>query len=627
MLTLMRRHAKSWFIKIALGLIAIVFTFWGVGSYSERTANRVALVNGEMVTLAQYRETYTNLINQARQTFGEALNDDLVKRLKLREQAVERLVNQEVALQAAESAGVYIGDEIVLTLIQTDPAFRENDRFSATRYARVLGANNLSPQAYEATTRRAMAMERITGRLDLLSRVSDAEALAFYHWQRDEIRISYVSFEPSSFEGRVEPTEEDLTKFFEANKEAYRIPEKIVLEYLAFEPKNFLDQVRVDPAQINEIYEMTADTYLQPERIKIRDILLPLSDNAPDEEVAKVKAQAEELLAKALDGGDFKLLAIQYAPDAEQPEEVDWMSRDQLDPVLAEAAFGLAQGKLGGPLRTTVGYHVFKVEDKQLARQKTFEEVKPEIEAEQKAKQAKRLALEAAESAYGLSIDAQNMAELAKQLKMEAKTTEPFDRQTPPAGTLGDTKLVESAFELNQGEFGPAVELADGFYLIRVEKRLPSHLPEFKAVADKIKADYIQEEAKKKARAAAEEFLAKAKKDGWGEATKGAGFQVQLPPAFTRNSPVKDLGYDSQLNEAAFRLTPKKPLPEKIQEVGSKFAVIHFEDRLKADEEVFEKNKKDLIQAIRNQRRSELTEAWMNDIRARADVEIDPEAI
>ena len=56
MLRLMRDYATSWMIKFLLGAIVIVFVFWGVGSFKSERANRVAVVNGETITVDDFRQ-------------------------------------------------------------------------------------------------------------------------------------------------------------------------------------------------------------------------------------------------------------------------------------------------------------------------------------------------------------------------------------------------------------------------------------------------------------------------------------------------------------------------------------------------------------------------------------------
>ena len=66
MLGLMRKHATSWLIKVALFAIVIVFIFWGGYSYTERRASRIAAVNGSYIGIREYQSAYNNLLEKTR---------------------------------------------------------------------------------------------------------------------------------------------------------------------------------------------------------------------------------------------------------------------------------------------------------------------------------------------------------------------------------------------------------------------------------------------------------------------------------------------------------------------------------------------------------------------------------
>jgi len=97
----MRDYATSWLIKVVLGAIVIVFVFWGVGSFRNRKANSVASVNGDIITLGDYRSTYNRLLEQTRQRFGGSLNEEMLKLLQLNRKALDQLVDQQLMLQKA----------------------------------------------------------------------------------------------------------------------------------------------------------------------------------------------------------------------------------------------------------------------------------------------------------------------------------------------------------------------------------------------------------------------------------------------------------------------------------------------------------------------------------------------
>ena len=50
LLSLMRKHAKSWLIKFLIAIIAVVFIFYFGYSFTEQEGAKVAEVNGEIIS-------------------------------------------------------------------------------------------------------------------------------------------------------------------------------------------------------------------------------------------------------------------------------------------------------------------------------------------------------------------------------------------------------------------------------------------------------------------------------------------------------------------------------------------------------------------------------------------------
>ena len=102
MLDLFRKHAGTWMIKALLGAIVVVFIFWGVGSWTSDREGIVATVNGESISLEDYRNAYNRLMDQARQSLGSNLSDDMLKTLQIPKRAMEQLIDRTLLKQAAE---------------------------------------------------------------------------------------------------------------------------------------------------------------------------------------------------------------------------------------------------------------------------------------------------------------------------------------------------------------------------------------------------------------------------------------------------------------------------------------------------------------------------------------------
>ena len=58
MLDLIRANAQSWGVKIAFGIIILVFVFWGVGGLTGGASTVILTVNGEPITIQEFQRKY-----------------------------------------------------------------------------------------------------------------------------------------------------------------------------------------------------------------------------------------------------------------------------------------------------------------------------------------------------------------------------------------------------------------------------------------------------------------------------------------------------------------------------------------------------------------------------------------
>ena len=61
MLDLIRANAQSWGVKIAFGIIILVFVFWGVGGLTGGPSTVILTVNGEPITIQEFQRKYERL--------------------------------------------------------------------------------------------------------------------------------------------------------------------------------------------------------------------------------------------------------------------------------------------------------------------------------------------------------------------------------------------------------------------------------------------------------------------------------------------------------------------------------------------------------------------------------------
>ena len=147
MLSILRRNAGSWAIKIILSFIALTFIWWGVGTYSEQDRNVAATVGGEAITTNELAEAVAGLEKTYREVYGPAFTPEMAKALNLKKQAMDSLVQRKILLAEAAKMGLSATDEEVQREIAAIPAFQQNGQFRDDLYRSVLSYNRVTPAA------------------------------------------------------------------------------------------------------------------------------------------------------------------------------------------------------------------------------------------------------------------------------------------------------------------------------------------------------------------------------------------------------------------------------------------------------------------------------------------------
>ena len=254
MLRLMRKQAGSWVIKILLGAIVIVFIFWGVGSFRSQRGGRVALVNGDQITLDEYREAYNNLIEQLRRRFGGNLDEDMLKQLQVKRQALNQLIDNKLLVQEAKRLKFRVSKKELADAILNITAFQRAGTFDSRLYRDVLDRLKMTPEAFEEAQKNAMLIDKLRTLITSSAKISDQEALEWFNWVNASVDIDYVFFSPNRYKD-IHPSDEEIKTFFENHKENYKTDAMVKVRYLKFNPDTFRSKVVLSDEEVREYYD------------------------------------------------------------------------------------------------------------------------------------------------------------------------------------------------------------------------------------------------------------------------------------------------------------------------------------------------------------------------------------
>jgi peptidyl-prolyl cis-trans isomerase D len=625
LLSLMRKHAKSWLIKALIAIIAVVFVFYFGYSFTSDQALKIAYVNGELINGPEYEKVYREMLNSLQARYKSMWNDNMIKIFNLKKRALDSLITQRLLSQAAKELGLDVTEEEIQKAIMNYPAFQINGRFDMRRYQILLSNNHMNPEDFEASITSELLDKKLKQFLFAFLNITDREILEYYTFANEKVKIAFVEFNPENLKKSVKIDEAQLKKYFEKNKEQYRVPEKVSVVYLEIDPKIFEGDAKITGKEIESYYEYNAKIYSQPKQVKARHILFKSDPGDSDEVKNNVKERAEKVLKKARKGEDFATLAKEHSegPSKSQGGDLGYFKAGQMEPPFEEAAFALKKGEISDLVQTRFGYHLIFVEDIKEAGMTPLADVKEDITATLIGNVTTELAHE-----KGLTLLDQmpydvDLVAYGSHHGITSKNSALFSKNEPIPDIKGSEKIGPTLFALEKNEASGLIELGGKFYIFQTAESKASYLPELKDVRESVTERFIANEARAAAESAAEKYL-KALKEGksWETMAKENNLKIQQTNFFTRRDPIPDIGNAPALNEMVFKLGKDHPFTQKPFVNNKGVFVVRWEGNEGIDEKKFLEEKDDYRNSLTQTKHQRIFESWIKDLRKKAEIEI-----
>ena len=620
MLSILRRNAGSWAIKIILSFIALTFIWWGVGTYSEQGRNVAATVGGEAITTNELAEAVAGLEKSYREVYGPAFTPEMAKALNLKKQAMDSLVQRKILLAEAGKMGLSATDEEVQREIAAIPAFQQDGQFREERYRSVLSYNRVGIAEFEASKRVEITLKKVEGLLAAGALVPETEARELFRVASRKIRLLVVTADPGKAKADA-PAEGEILAKYEQAKERFRTPARVKLAVAAFTPDRFGREVQPSEAEIKAFHETNSDRFRTEEQRLVSRIVLPFGKKDRD----AMRKKAEEILARASKGkADFDAQAKAHARGKGGEA---WLSRKDAGEALSGPLFQASVDTVVGPVELPGSFVLARVNRIRFPEALPLSQVRDRIVEQIRREKGKDLAVV---KAY----EAQPKAASTKSVKATAAFGVPVV-ETGWVGAEGapgvPAALVQDALLLPSGEVAPVKTVGDAHYLFQVTAKEDSRVPPLSEVRDKVVAEVAREKKAAAARAALQQVLASSNTAAELEANaKKAGLSSSLTGWFAPLSePVPEaLAGAGDLRKDLSTLSAKAPVPRKVYQgrEGIPLAVAFSGEQLPSDAEWAEK-KAGLLKGLAEQKKNATIGAFLSDRRKSAKVEIHPEAL
>jgi len=580
MLQTIHDRLKGWLAGVVLGIIGLVFVFWGI-NWTMSAPNYAAKVNGSEISSNEVRQAYQQQLAQYQRQSNGQIDD--AQRNEIKRHVLDQYVNTEAVVTRADSLGYRVSDQDLLAEMSKIPAFQVDGKFDKAHAMAVLRSQGRSIAEIEDLFRRDVKLRQLDEALTLSSFATPSEMKRLRALAEQERQVSWFTVAPAKYIAEATASDADLQAYYDAHKAQYMTPETVDLHYVELSMAQLESKVTVDDAQLKAYYDdqktKTPERFTQPEQRRVRHILLQVSDPKDD---ATVKAKAESILKRAQNGEDFSALAKEFSQDpgsAQQGGDLGWSERKAFVGPFADAAFGMKEGEITGPVKTQFGYHILKLDGIQPTNIKTFEQAKADLETEYRRSEAERMFNSAQDELADAAL--QNTTDIdvvARKAGLTVRDIPVFSR-TDGGGELGKpAPVLEAAFsqDVLDGRLSPIVEIEKGRGLVlrATDHKVPQQKP-LDAVRTEIVAAWKEQRGTELAAAAANDAVKRLTAgEAWEAVAKSLGATPQ-PPKFVERS---DQAVPLEIRRGAFE-APKpeaKPLYQRLAMTGGDSAVLEL---------------------------------------------------
>jgi peptidyl-prolyl cis-trans isomerase D len=621
MLSILRRNAGSWAIKIILSFIALTFIWWGVGTYSEQDRNVAATVGGETITMNDLSEAIANLEKSYREVYGAAFTPETAKALNLKKQAMDSLVQRKILLAEAAKMGLSATDEEVQREIAGIPAFQQSGQFRDEQYRSVLSYNRITPAEFEATKRVEITMKKVRDLVAAGALVPETEAKELFQVSSRKVRLVVVTADPRKVKVDA-PTEEEILAEYEQRKERFRTPPRVKLVVAAFTPDRFGREVDPSEAGIKAFYETNSDRFRTEERRLVSRIVLPFGEKGRD----AVRKKAEEILAKASKGkAEFDALAKTYARGKNGET---WLSHKDAGSALSEPLFQASVDTVVGPIELPGSFVLARVNRIRFPEALPLSQIRDRVIEQIRHEKGKDLAVVKAYEALPKATAAKSVKSTAAAFGVPVIETGWVGAEAAPGLPAA---LVQDALLLPSGEVAPVKTVGDSHYLFQVTAKEDSRVPPLSGVRDKVVAEVVREKKAAAARSALQQVLAASNTAAELESNaRKAGLSSSLTSGF---APLSEPAPESLAGAGDIRrdlspLSGKTPVSRKVYQgrEGNFLAVALSDEQLPSDAE-WEEKKDGFLKSVAEQKQNMMLEAFLSDRIKSVKVEINPDAL
>ena len=571
----------------------------------------IASIGSQEVTAPEVQKQAQQMVKQQ---FPRGLPPEYMSMFmqQANQRAAQGLIMQNVVLYQAEKMGLTASKDEVVYELQHGPfsaqLFPGGQFIGQDKYETLVSQNfQIGIAEFEDTLRKQLTIRKLRAAIEGGVTASNAELMDEYKRQNVKVKFDYAVLTLDDVSKSINPSDSELKAYYEQNKAEFAnsIPEQRKARYIEVKLAN---PPKPSPEELQSYYRAHQEEYRVSDSATFR--LIRIKSGTPD----AAKAKAEDVAKQAKAGANFAELAKKFSEDPTKAE--GGLYKDVLKtqvPEFGDAVFSTAKGQVAGPIQTSSGFVIIKVEDKTTAHLKPLDEVRNQIEpivSQQKVQSE----LERLARTVEADSRTQGMEKAAASKGLQLVNTEFFSNGASLPGIGNSPDFMNAVFSQKPNSPPASVRTATGYAIVQGTDVKPAATPTFEQVRDKLVQQFKQQRGQSLLAQKTQELSDRARAEhNLKAAAKAAGATMKTSELVSPGQQVPQIG---QLTGGAAQVFDMKPgeisTPVSANGAGVVMQLVEKQEPSSAD---FDAKKDEIRESVLSRKRGEVIELWASNLR------------
>jgi peptidyl-prolyl cis-trans isomerase D len=349
MLRGIRKVSENWLGRTVMAVVMTMltgsFAVWGINDiFHGFGQGTLATIGKTEIQAPQFRQTYDDRLQQISRQLGHPLPADQANAMGLDRQVLGEMVAQAGLDQLAQRMGLGLSDTEISRNITSNPQLQDqHGQFDRARLEMFLHDIGMSEEGFLTTERQTALRRQLVDSISGDVTLPQAWLDAINQFQNQQRSIQYVALGPAQAGDIPQPTDEELSKYFDERKILFRAPEYRKIDTVIVTPAALAQWMQISDDDIKATYDEQHASFVTPEKRHIEQIVFP--------QLADAQAAADRIKS----GTGFADIAAERGL---KPQDIDLgtvAKASMVDPKVADVAFALKEGEVGAPIQTEFG--------------------------------------------------------------------------------------------------------------------------------------------------------------------------------------------------------------------------------------------------------------------------------